>query len=143
MLQTTLTSPVASQPRARFGQGVVSEHADEFAEWLHQHGYKLGTIADLMRSLAAWTDWINSSLTDGLNQVTAATSTSGLSARRPNSFVSFKIKESLRKTNRYRLRQPYEARPGCCADLPNLEKSYRVAASTSAQLRGHHASGYP
>jgi len=58
MNQTKLTPPVASQPRARFGHDVVSEHADEFAEWLHQHGYKPGTIADLLRSLEAWTDWM-------------------------------------------------------------------------------------
>jgi integrase/recombinase XerD len=58
MLRTKLTSPVASQPRARFSHGMVSEHADEFTEWLHQCGYKPGTIADLMRSLAAWTDWM-------------------------------------------------------------------------------------
>jgi len=58
MLQTKLTSPIANRPRAKFAHGVVSEHADEFVEWLHQHGYKPNTIADLMRSLAAWTDWM-------------------------------------------------------------------------------------
>ncbi len=51
MLQTKLTSPIANRPRAKFAHGVVSEHADEFVEWLHQHGYKPNTIADLRACL--------------------------------------------------------------------------------------------
>ena len=42
----------------RFGDGLVSEHVDAFADWLHQLGYQPGTVADLLRSLAAWTAWM-------------------------------------------------------------------------------------
>jgi hypothetical protein len=55
MLETHLNSPVA---RRRLRTGLASDHIDAFADWLHLHGYRPTSINNLLRSLAAWTDWM-------------------------------------------------------------------------------------
>jgi integrase/recombinase XerD len=55
MLETHLNSPVA---RRRLRTGPAADHIDAFADWLHLHGYRPTSINGLLRSLAAWTDWM-------------------------------------------------------------------------------------
>jgi len=55
MLETHLNSPVA---RRRLRTGPAADHIDAFADWLHLHGYRPTSINNLLRSLAAWTDWM-------------------------------------------------------------------------------------
>ena len=55
MLETHLNSPVA---RRRLRTGPAADHIDAFADWLHLHGYRPISINGLLRSLAAWTDWM-------------------------------------------------------------------------------------
>jgi site-specific recombinase XerD len=55
MLETHLDSPVT---RRRLRTGPAAGHIDAFADWLHFHGYKPGSIDLLLRSLAGWTDWM-------------------------------------------------------------------------------------
>ena len=38
--------------------GPAADHIDAFADWLHLHGYRPTSINNLLRSLAAWTDWM-------------------------------------------------------------------------------------
>lgn len=55
MLETHLNSAI-TQRRLRIGP--AAGHIDAFAEWLHLNGYKPISIAELLRSLAGWTDWM-------------------------------------------------------------------------------------
>ena len=55
MLETHLNSPVA---RRRLRTGPAADHIDSFADWLHLYGYRPTSINNLLRSLAAWTDWM-------------------------------------------------------------------------------------
>ena len=55
MLETHLNSPVA---RRRLRTGPAADHIDAFADWLHLHGYRPTSINNLLRSLAAWSDWM-------------------------------------------------------------------------------------
>jgi integrase/recombinase XerD len=55
MLETHLNSPVTQQ---RLRTGLIADHVDGFADWLHLHGYKPVFINHSLRSLAAWADWM-------------------------------------------------------------------------------------
>jgi integrase/recombinase XerD len=55
MLESHLKSPVTRQ---RLRAGPAADHIDDFADWLHRHGYTPITIDALLRSLAGWTDWM-------------------------------------------------------------------------------------
>ena len=55
MLEDHLKSAVTRQ---RLRQGPASPQIDAFADWLHDHGYKPISITNVLRSLAAWTDWL-------------------------------------------------------------------------------------
>jgi len=55
MLETYLSSPIT---RRRLRAGAAAGHIDAFADWLYLHGYKATSIANRLKSLAAWTDWM-------------------------------------------------------------------------------------
>ena len=55
MLDEHLKSPITQQ---RLRSGVVAGHIDDFADWLHRHGYEPVTVDGVLRSLAGWTDWM-------------------------------------------------------------------------------------
>lgn len=55
MLEDHLTSAVT---RGRLRQGPAAPQIDAFADWLHNHGYKPTSVDQVLRSLAAWTDWL-------------------------------------------------------------------------------------
>src|SRR5437660_12869558 len=55
MLETYLNSPVTQR---RLRTGPAADHIDAFADWMHLHGYKPVSITNSLRSLAGWTDWI-------------------------------------------------------------------------------------
>ena len=57
MLEHHVNSPVT---RRRLRSGPAAEHVDGFADWLHRHGYKPASIDSIFRSLAGWTDWMQS-----------------------------------------------------------------------------------
>lgn len=57
MLDAHLTSPVT---RRRLRSGPAASHIDDFAAWLHRHGYRPATLDSTLRSLAGWTDWMRS-----------------------------------------------------------------------------------
>jgi len=57
MLEHHVNSPVT---RRRLRSGPAAEHVDGFADWLHRHGYKSVSIVAIFRSLAGWTDWMQS-----------------------------------------------------------------------------------
>jgi site-specific recombinase XerD len=57
MLEHHVNSPVT---RRRLRSGPAAEHVDGFADWLHRHGYKSVSIVGVLRSLAGWTDWMQS-----------------------------------------------------------------------------------
>ncbi len=56
MLERHLSSPVT---RRRLRSGPAAEHMDGFADWLSRHRYRPRTIADRLRSLASWTEWMH------------------------------------------------------------------------------------
>ena len=58
MLQPALSSTIDGRFRAMLGGGFVAEHVREFADWLDQQGFRPYTIADLLRTLSAWTAWM-------------------------------------------------------------------------------------
>jgi hypothetical protein len=58
MLQPALSSAIDGRFRAMLGDGFVAEHVREFADWLDQQGFRPYTIADLLRTLSAWTAWM-------------------------------------------------------------------------------------
>ena len=55
MLETHLNSPVTQQ---RLRTGLIADHVDGFADWLHLNGYKPISITSSLRSLASWADWM-------------------------------------------------------------------------------------
>lgn len=55
MLKDHLKSPIT---RRRLRMGLVADHVDGFADWLHSHGYTAITIELRLRSLAAWAEWL-------------------------------------------------------------------------------------
>jgi integrase/recombinase XerD len=55
MLDAHLKSPVTLR---RLRSGLAADHIDAFAEWVHRRGYRPKTIAQLLCSLAGWTDWM-------------------------------------------------------------------------------------
>jgi len=55
MLETHLSSSIT---RHRLRTGAAADHIDAFADWLHLNGYKPTSIANGLKSLAAWTDWM-------------------------------------------------------------------------------------
>jgi integrase/recombinase XerD len=57
MLEHHVNSPVT---RRRLRSGPAAEQVDGFADWLHRHGYKSVSIVTIFRSLAGWTDWMQS-----------------------------------------------------------------------------------
>ena len=57
MLEHHVNSPVT---RRRLRSGPAAEHVDGFADWLHRRGYKSVSIVAIFRSLAGWTDWMQS-----------------------------------------------------------------------------------
>ena len=57
MLEHYLNSPVT---RLRLRSGLIADHVDGFADWLHRGGYKQASIDSILRSLAGWTDWMQS-----------------------------------------------------------------------------------
>jgi integrase/recombinase XerD len=71
MLEHHLNSPITRQ---RLRAGPAAEHVDGFADWLHHRGYTPLSMVAILRSLASWTDWMQSagfSLHDCLAGVTA------------------------------------------------------------------------
>ena len=59
MLEHHLQSPVTRQ---RLRSGPIPDHVDGFADWLHRSGYKPASINSILRSLAGWADWMQSSV---------------------------------------------------------------------------------
>jgi integrase/recombinase XerD len=57
MLEHHLNSPIT---RRRLRAGPAAEHVDGFADWLHHRGYTPVSIVAILRSLAGWTDWMQS-----------------------------------------------------------------------------------
>jgi integrase/recombinase XerD len=57
MLDAHLKSPVT---RLRLRSGPAAGYIDDFADWLHRHGYRPATLDTALRSLAGWTDWLRS-----------------------------------------------------------------------------------
>lgn len=55
MLEAHLHSPVT---RRRLREGLAADHIDAFANWLNLSGYRPVSVEGLLRSLAAWTDWM-------------------------------------------------------------------------------------
>jgi site-specific recombinase XerD len=55
MLETFLKSPTTRQ---RLRRGPAADYIDAFSDWLRFQGYALSTIECLLRSIAAWTDWM-------------------------------------------------------------------------------------
>ena len=55
MLEHHLKSTVTQR---RLRSGPAADHIDDFADWLHRHGYRPVTIDTTLRSLAGWTDWM-------------------------------------------------------------------------------------
>ena len=55
MLETHLRSRVTQR---RLRSGPAADHVDQFADWLHDRGYRSRRIEDLLRALAGWTDWM-------------------------------------------------------------------------------------
>ena len=55
MLEHHLKSAITQQ---RLRSGAAADHIDDFADWLHRHGYRPVTIDTMLRSLAGWTDWM-------------------------------------------------------------------------------------
>ena len=55
MLEDHLESAVT---RRRLRSGPAAPHIDAFADWLHNHGYKPMSVTQVLRALAAWTDWL-------------------------------------------------------------------------------------
>ena len=73
MLDTHLRSPVTKR---RLRSGPAADHVDHFADWLFGHGYRPRSIEDLLRALAAWTDWMSAAgftADDVLSAFSAAT----------------------------------------------------------------------
>jgi hypothetical protein len=71
MLEHHLNSPIIWQ---RLRAGPAAEYVDGFDDWLHHHGYTSASRVALLRSLAGWTDWMQSvgfSVHDCLAAVTA------------------------------------------------------------------------
>ena len=58
MLQTTLRSPASELSRAKLEEVLASPGAEGFVDWLYQQGYRPSTVAEFLRSLPAWTDWM-------------------------------------------------------------------------------------
>ena len=56
MLEDHLKIPVT---RRRLRSGPAADHIDRFADWLDRQGYLPTSIVQLLRSLAAWTDWMD------------------------------------------------------------------------------------
>jgi integrase/recombinase XerD len=55
MLEAHLNSPIT---RRRLRTGPAADHIDAFADWLYRQRYKPICIAELLTSLAGWTDWM-------------------------------------------------------------------------------------
>ena len=55
MLEDRLESAVTRQ---RLREGPAGPYVDAFGDWLHDHGYKSISTTSVLRSLAAWTDWL-------------------------------------------------------------------------------------
>jgi integrase/recombinase XerD len=73
MLDTHLRSAVTKR---RLRSGPAAHHVDHFADWLGGHGYRPRSIEDLLRALAAWTDWMSAAgftADDVLSAFSAAT----------------------------------------------------------------------
>jgi hypothetical protein len=71
MLEHHLKSPVTRQ---RLRSGLIADHADDFADWLHRRGYKPASTDSILRSLVGWADWMQSAgftVPDCLDGVTA------------------------------------------------------------------------
>lgn len=58
MLQTTLRSPASKLSRAKLDEVLASPGAEGFVDWLYRQGYGPSTVAEFLRSLPAWTDWM-------------------------------------------------------------------------------------
>lgn len=48
----------AAITRRRLYAGPAANHVDDFAEWLHNRGYKHRSLFRMLQSFAAWTDWL-------------------------------------------------------------------------------------
>ena len=57
MLEHHVNSPVTCR---RLRSSLAAEHLDGFADWLHGHRYKPTSTVAIFRSLAGWTDWMQS-----------------------------------------------------------------------------------
>lgn len=55
MLEEFIQSPVT---RRRLLDGLAGPYVAEFAAWLHERGYTEISIRGILKSLAAWTDWL-------------------------------------------------------------------------------------
>jgi integrase/recombinase XerD len=53
-------SSEAPVTRQRLRAGPAAGHVDGFADWLHHQGYKPVSLDQILRSLAAWADWLAS-----------------------------------------------------------------------------------
>lgn len=55
MLEDHVKSSVA---RERLLAGPAADHAEGFAEWLHNLGYKPSSVEQMLQALARWADWL-------------------------------------------------------------------------------------
>src|SRR5215472_11803950 len=56
MLGQHLPSPITQK---RLRSGPAADYIDQFADWLHERGYRQRSLQDLLRALARWTDWMS------------------------------------------------------------------------------------
>jgi site-specific recombinase XerD len=71
MLEHHLSSPIT---RHRLRSGPAAEQVDGFAAWLHCRGYTPASLESILRSLAGWSDWMQSAgfaMSDCLDGATA------------------------------------------------------------------------
>ena len=47
-----------ANPCRRLRSGRARAYIDDFADWLQERGYPVGSRSFMLRSLAAWTDWL-------------------------------------------------------------------------------------
>ena len=80
MLDAHLKSPVTRQ---RLRSGPAAGHIDGFAAWLHRRGYRPATLDTTLRSLAGWSDWMNSAGFGAQDMLAGLASCAAALAERP------------------------------------------------------------
>lgn len=68
----------------RLCTGPAAEHIDDFADWLHRRGYR----PNVLRSFAAWTDWLQSNGKSGIDFIDGLRACQSYISMCPGSFGS-------------------------------------------------------